>query len=61
MPKTFLEECGIMTDVIISVKEKSIIISATNKKEKKKWQDFKKTKLKVSTLKNRFDDTDWTW
>ncbi len=61
LPKSFLEECNIKTDVTISIKEKSIVISATEKKEKRKWEDFKKAKQKVSALKNSFDDLEWTW
>ena len=61
LPKSFLEECGIKTDVTISIKEKSIVISATDKKGKKKWVDFKRSKQQVSLVNNSFDEADWTW
>ena len=61
LPKSFLEECGIKTDVTISIKEKAIVISATDKKEKKRWLDIKKSKQKVSSINNTFDEKDWTW
>jgi antitoxin MazE len=61
IPKTFLEECGIKSDVTISIKENSIIISAADKKVRKNWGDFKKTKHRTAVIKNNFDDTGWTW
>jgi antitoxin component of MazEF toxin-antitoxin module len=58
--KSILEENGITDTVKITVKNKVISISAESP-TKKKWSNFKKIKQRVDLVRNKFDETEWTW
>jgi len=61
-PKSILEESGISGTVQITVKNKVIMISPAEEKQKKTWADFKgRKKEKADFVSNKFDTTDWTW
>ncbi|HYF67767.1 MAG TPA: hypothetical protein VD884_06515 [Ohtaekwangia sp.] len=64
-PKSFIDKSGITDTVQITIKDKSIVISAIQEK-KKTWADFKKVKRAKAEeitpmISNKFDDTDWVW
>lgn len=61
-PKRILDKSGIKDSVQIVVKNKTILISATELKSKKSWSDFKRSKKEKSDfVVNKFDSADWTW
>jgi antitoxin component of MazEF toxin-antitoxin module len=61
-PKSVLNKSGIKDTVKITVKNKIIMISATDQGRKKQWSDFKKVvPEKVGIVQNKFDQIEWTW
>jgi len=63
LPKKYLDQCGIVDRVDITIKDNTITIAATKNGKKKKWSDFKPVagKEKVSFISNTFDEKEWTW
>lgn len=60
--KTILEESGIKGTVLITVKDKVIMIKPAEDKQQKKWSAFKKAKKqKADFVVNNFDSTEWEW
>ncbi|MBY0434010.1 MAG: hypothetical protein K2U26_07875 [Cyclobacteriaceae bacterium] len=59
--KSMLDKSGIKDTVKITVKNKTILISATPSQKKRKWSEVKKVKQKVDIITNTFDETEWTW
>ncbi|MFZ2906433.1 MAG: hypothetical protein WAZ98_09535 [Cyclobacteriaceae bacterium] len=61
-PKTVLDESGIKGTVQITVKNKVIMISPAEEKQKRTWADFKREKKESADfVVNKFDSTEWTW
>jgi antitoxin component of MazEF toxin-antitoxin module len=61
-PKAILDEGGIIDTVKITVKNRVIMITPGDKKEKKSWSDFKKVKREsVDFVANSFDAKEWAW
>ena len=63
LPKKYLDQCGIEDRVDITLKDSIITIAASKTFVKKKWTDFKQStkKEKITLVRNKFDEQDWTW
>ncbi len=63
LPKKYLDQCGIQDRVDITIKDNIITIGAAKNVAKKKWADFKQRnkKEKITLVRNKFDEKDWTW
>lgn len=62
LPKSILDEGGIIDTVKITVKNKVIMITPGDKKVKKSWSDFKKVKREsIDFVANSFDAKEWAW
>ncbi len=59
--KSLLEKSGIKETVKVEIRNKTILLTATEVPNKKKWSDFKKTKQKVELVTTKFDESEWTW
>lgn len=62
IPTRILQRCSIKNYVKIVVKNKVIMVSATEINKKKTWADFNRPeKSNSDSIVNWFDDLDWTW
>ena len=63
LPKRYLDLCGIEDKVDITIQNHKIMIAASRNIKKKKWSDFRLPNrgVKISGIKNKFDEKDWTW
>jgi hypothetical protein len=47
--------------VKVEIRDKTILLTATEEPTKKRWSDFKKVKQKVEQVNTKFDESEWTW
>lgn len=59
--KALLEKSGIKETVKVEIRDKTILLTATEEPAKKRWSDFKKVKQKVEQVNTKFDEAEWTW
>lgn len=59
--KALLEKSGIKETVKVEIRDKTILLTATEEPTKKRWSDFKKAKQKVEQVNTKFDESEWTW
>ena len=59
--KALLEKSGIKETVKVEVRDKTILLTATEEPTKKAWSDFKKAKQNVEQVNTKFDESEWTW
>ena len=63
LPKRYLDQCGIEDKVDITIQNHKIMIVASRNVKKEKWSDFRQPNrgVKIGSIKNKFDENDWTW
>ncbi len=59
--KALLEKSGIKETVKVEIRDKTILLTATEEPTKMRWSDFKKAKQKVEQVNTKFDESEWTW
>lgn len=59
--KALLEKSGIKETVKVEIRDKTILLTATEEPARKRWSDFKKVKQKVEQVNTKFDEAEWTW
>ncbi len=59
--KALLEKSGIKETVKVEIRDKTILLTATEEPAKKRWSDFKKVRQKVEQVNTKFDESEWTW